>query len=228
VTRGAVTREAVVLPLIFLTATLLGGLDPGARQPWAAPSLFSLCLAMLLIAVLVRGGALVGERLLHGARGTLANANGFVVLLSLFAASAQVLHMLMPRSGLPALIVGTVLLVLLVNTLAVSPDRPRLLRSLAVVFGSAFLLKFVVLAALADPDGGRTKRVLVALFDLATLGTITQHPLHPAAGYVAFFVILLYLAGIALLPSRPPRRELAAAGGRSLTVTTERENGRPW
>jgi hypothetical protein len=198
-------REAIVLPLIFLTVTFFGGLEPGAPHPWAAPSLFSLVLAVMVVAALVRSGTLAPDRLLHGSRSILANSNGFAVLVSLFAASAQVLHMLTPRSGLPSLIVGVVLFVLLLNTLVMSPDRPRLLRSFAVVTGSAFLLKFVVLAALADPDGGRTKRVLLALVDAATLGTIAQAPLHPASGYLAFGIVVLFLIGITLLPSAPSR-----------------------
>jgi hypothetical protein len=124
------------------------------------------------------------------------------VLLTAFAASAQLLHMLMPQSGLPALIGGIVLLLLLVNTIAVEPDRTRMLRSLAVTIGSAFVLKFIVLAALADPAGGRTKRVLLALFDVATLGTIVQAPVHPAAPYIAFFAALLFLIAVTLLPAR--------------------------
>jgi hypothetical protein len=194
-------REAFVLPLIFLTVALLGGLEPGARDPWSPPSLFSLVLAMMVLAALVRSGTLAPERLLHGSRTILANSNGAAVLIALFAASAQVLHMLTPRSGLPSVIVGVVLFVLLFNTLVMSPDRPRLLRSFAVVTGSAFMLKFVLLASLADPDGGRTKRVLLALFDVATLGTISQTPLHSAAGYLAFLIVLLFLTGVALLPS---------------------------
>jgi hypothetical protein len=150
--------------------------------------------------VLVRAGALAPERLLYGSRSILANTNGILVLAALFIGSAQVLHMLTPRSGLPSILVGLVLLLMLINTWVAVPDRPRVLRSLAVVLGSAFLLKFVVLAALADPEGGRTKRVLVALFDVATLGTISQDPLHPAAGYVAFVVCTVYLVGIAALP----------------------------
>ena len=200
---GAV-REALVLPLLFLTVTLFGGLDPAARQPWQTPPLFSLLLAVILVGVLVRSGALAPHRLLHASRPILANANGMVVLAALFAGSAQVLHMLTPRSGLPALVVGLVLLLMLVNTWVVRPDRGHAIRSFAVVLGSAFLLKFVLLAALADPDGGRTKRVLVALFDLATLGTVSQDPLHPSAGYLAFFTALLYLAGLALLPRTAP------------------------
>jgi hypothetical protein len=178
---------------------------------------FSLVLAVMVMAALVRSGTLAPDRLMHGSRSIVANANGFIVLLSLFAASAQVLNMLTPRSGLPALIVGVVLFALLLNTLVMSPDRPRLLRSFAVVTGSAFVLKFVVLASLADLEGGRTKRVLLALFDVATLGTITQAPLHPVAGYAAFGLVLLFLTGVALLPSTrsraatalPPYRESA-------------------
>jgi hypothetical protein len=200
-------REAIILPAAFLTVALLGGLEPGGLTPWGAPSLFSLVLAVLLVAALVRGGALAPDRLLHGSRSPLANANGAIVLLSLFAASAQTLHMVTPRHGLPAVIVALVLLLLLINTLVISPDRPKLLRSLALVLGSAFVLKFVLLDALADPAGGRTKRVLVALFDAATLGTIAQDPLPASAGYLAFTLIVVYLIAVSALPaagSLPP------------------------
>jgi hypothetical protein len=192
--------EAVVLPLLFLTVTLLGGYDPIASGTWRPPSLFSLVAGVMLVAALVRARAFAPDRLLHASRSAIANANGLVVLLALFAASAQVANMLLPRSGLPLLFVGVVLFLLLLNTLVISPARAPLLRSLAVVIGSTFLLKFVVLAALADPEGSRTKRVLIALFDAATLGTITQAPVVPAAGYVAFFAAVLYLIAIALLP----------------------------
>ena len=214
-------REAIILPLLFLTIALFGGLDPGAPTPWTPPSLFSLVLAIMVMAALVRSGTLAPERLMHGSRPAMANANGFIVLLSLFAASAQLLNMLTPRSGLPALIVGVVLFALLLNTLVMSPDRPRLLRSFAVVTGSAFVLKFVVLASLADPEGGRTKRVLLALFDVATLGTISQAPQHAAAGYFAFAIVLLFLTGVTLLPSAISRFSIGLQpyGERALTRT---------
>jgi hypothetical protein len=201
-------REAIVLPLLFLTVALFGGLDVGSARPWVEPSLFSLVLAVLVIGVLVRSGALAPERLMRGSRTIIANTNGIIVLATLFIATAQVLHMLTPRSGLPSIVVGLVLFLMLINTWVAVPDRPRVLRSLAVVLGSAFLLKFVALAALADPEGGRTRRVLVALFDVATLGTISQDPLHPAAGYVAFVVCGLYLVGIAGLPGSDVSRAL--------------------
>jgi hypothetical protein len=194
-------REAIVLPVLFLTVAMFGGLHTGTGTRWTPPSLFSLVLAVMLVAVLVRSGALAPERLLRAARGALANANGLVALISLVAASAQALHMLTPRSGLPSLFVDLLLFLLLLNTLVSSPDRVRVLRSLVVVLGSAFVLKFVILAGLAEPGGSRTSRVLLALFDAATLGTISQEPLPRAAGYVAFALLMLLFIGLAALPS---------------------------
>jgi hypothetical protein len=197
-------REAIVLPLLFLTVTLLAGALIGTDITLAPPSLFALVLATMLIAALVRGGALVPASLLDGSRSRLANANGAIVVGALFAATAQVLAMLTPRAGLPLFFVDVLLFVLLLNTLVVQPDRRRLLRSLAITLGSALILKFVVLAAVSDPTGSRTSRVLVALFDAATFGTIAQEPQAPAAGYVAFFTAALYLVGLMLLA--PPAR----------------------
>lgn len=210
-------REAVFLPLAFLTVVLLGGLEPGAPRPWSVATPFSLLLAIMMVAALARSGAVAPRRLMDHSRTGLQNSNGLVVLITLFAASAQLLHMLTPRSGLPAFIVGTLLMLQLVQTLTAGPDRRQMLRSMAVVIGSAFVLKFVLLAALADPAGGRTKRVLLALFDVATLGTIVQAPLHPGAPYVAFFVALLFLIAVAALPaSTPESYERLGPGTREL------------
>jgi len=197
-------REAVLLPLIFLTVTLLAGVQLGPGVAFVPPSLFALVLGTMLLAALVRAGALAPDRLLHGSRSMLANANGMVVLVSLFGAASQVLAMLTPRSGLPLFFIDVFLFVLLVNTLVAQPDRVRLLRSLAVILGSALVLKFVVLAALSGPSGSRTARVLAALFDAATFGTITQEPQAPGAGYLAFFAIGLFLIGVGALPAARP------------------------
>jgi hypothetical protein len=204
------TREAVVLPLIFITSALVAGVQPGARVAFETPSLFALMLAVLLLGALIRGGALDPAQLVDGARPLLANANGAVVLGSLFAASASVLSMVMPRSGLPRFFVCVFLGVLLINTLVARPVRVPLLRSLAVILGAGVVLKFVVLASLSEPGQTATSRVLVALFDAATFGSIAQAPQPASAGYLAFFAVVLFLIGCVLLP--PPRRvELEAA-----------------
>ena len=219
-----VVREALVLPFVFLTVALLGGLElrpEGAASglvSWSPPSVFSLVLAVLLLGALIRSGTLSPDRLLHASRSSLANANGLVVLVSLFAASAQLLNMLTPREGLPLLMVGVLLFILLVNAFAATPDRVSLLRSLAIVTSSAFLLKFVVLSSLAMPgDGGLVKRGLVALLDVATLGTITQTAMSPAASYLAFFITLTYLIALAALPST---RQILLGSGETTVITS--------
>jgi hypothetical protein len=53
--------------------------------------------------------------------------------------------------------------VLVWNTLAAAPDRPRLLHSLIVILGAALVFKHVILAALFDTEGGMVKRMLLAV-----------------------------------------------------------------
>ena len=192
-------REAVYLPFLLLTVTLLGGVRLGPHVAMIPPSLFSLVLAVLLIGVLIKSRALVPEQLMNARRGPVPNLNGGVVVATLFVASAQVFNLVTPDFGLPRIIVDLFLLALLLNTFAAAPSRGSVLRSLAVVFGSAFMLKFILLAALSDPAGSRLKRALVVLFEGATLGAVTQDVLHPAAGYLAFLTIALFLAALSLL-----------------------------
>jgi hypothetical protein len=193
-------REAVVLPILLLTIALMAGLRIDAAVTFVPPSLFALLLATLLLAALVRSGSLVPDQLLHGSRAIIANANGATVLFALFVATAQVLTMLTPRSGLPLLFVDIFLFALLLNTLVAVPDRAHLLRSLAITLSSVLAIKFIVLAAVSGPAESRIARVLVAVFDVATLGGVTQQPEPPSAGYLAFVTVTLYLIAVALLP----------------------------
>lgn len=206
-------REAIQLPLIYLTVVLAGAVHVAERVALRPPSLFGLVLGILLLALLVRSGTLATERLLHPSRSRLANLNGLIVVITVVLASAQAFTLGTPDSGLPRVLVSLFLLILLLNTLAASPDRPRVLRSLLVIVGSAFTLKFVVLAALSDPAGGRMARVLQALFEGATLGTVSQEAVHPIASYLAFATLVLFLTGIALLPGRDPRGLVPAPPG---------------
>ena len=96
-------REAFVLPLVFLTVVLLGGLHLTTPVAIGPPSLFSLVLASLLLGVLVQTGTLDPVRLMHSGRSPLANVNGLVVLITAFMATAQMLSLMTPASGLPSL-----------------------------------------------------------------------------------------------------------------------------
>ena len=198
-------REAITLPLIFLTVAFGGGLRVSAANHqlvFLPPSLMALVLALLLLGALVRTGALMPEELMHTGRPSLANASGVVVVITLFFAAAQVFNTTTPETGLLQFISNLFFLLLLWNTVAAQPDRRRMIASLIVIFGGAFIVKYVVLAALYDPTGGLTKRVLMTMLEGVTLGGLTYQATAPVTGYVAFFSVLLFLIGVTLLPQR--------------------------
>lgn len=195
--------EALYLPLTFLTVALLGGVRIAGELRFVPPPLFALVLAVLLVGALVRGSVLVPTRLLSASRTSLENMNGLVIVLSLFFGGAQIFNLITPESGLPYVLFNVLLFALLITTLAGAADRISMLRSLAVVIGSAFILKFIVLAALSDPGESMLKRVFYVLFEGITLGTMTQQRVHPMTGYLAFGAVVLFLIGLAMLPARP-------------------------
>lgn len=196
-----VVREAFVLPAVFLTVALLGGLRIAANVQLMAPSLMAMVLAMLLMGCLVRARALAPERLMNSGRSALENLSGLVVLLTLFAACAQVFNLVTPETGFLFLLFSVFFLVQLLTTLAAVRERVPLLQALTVLFGAAFIIRFIGLEALYSQDGGALKRVLTALMEGVTLGAIEYQPHAPATGYVAFFTLGLFLAGVILLPS---------------------------
>ncbi len=217
------TREAVVLPAIFLTVTLLGGLRIAHMVRLVPPPLVALILAVMLLATLTRGGVLAPDRLLSAERPPMANVSGAVVLATLFAASAQVFNLVMPERGLLHLLFGICLFVQVATTLAGVTGRTNLLRSLLVVFGAAFVLRFVAIESLYAPDGGMVKRLVTALMEGVSLGTIEYQPNAPVTGYVGFLTLALYMIGLVLLPAPARRgrsnvRALARTPGTELTI----------
>jgi hypothetical protein len=183
----------------------------GHAMSFVPPPLITLVLAVLLVGVMVRAGLLVPSALLGDQRTGLENASGAVVVLTLFAASAQLFTCLTPDVGVLRLLFNLFFLFLLWNTLAAQPDRVRLLRSLLVVFGWAYVVRYVALASLADPQGGWTRRLLNVLLEGASAGGLEGEATAPLAGYVAFATVALYMIGLALLPHgpRPPGEALA-------------------
>ena len=214
-------RETVVLPVLFLTVLLAGGWRFGQMPVLQPPSPFALILGLLLLRVLIQSGALHPGRLVGSGRSALANVNGAVVLGTLWAAGAQTLALLIPESGLPRLAFNVYFVMLLLNTAAAAPDRQRLLRSLAVTFGGAFVLKFVVLHELSAPGSGWLKGVVQAMLQGVTLGSLLQEVPHPAAAYVALLTVGLFLVGVVLLPQRPAARRLPP--GEQLALASDAE-----
>jgi hypothetical protein len=203
-----VIREAIVLPAIFLTVALLGGVRIGPAVVLVPPPLVSLVLAVMLLAALVRAGAFAPAAILRSERAPLENLSGLLVLAPLFAASTQVFTLVTPERGLLHAVFSVCFFVQLTTTLAGVSGRRNMLRSLAVLLGSAFVVRFIVLESLYAPDGGFAKRLLTALLEGASLGSIQYEPVGPATGYVAFIALALFLFGLMLLPAAGPRGQL--------------------
>jgi hypothetical protein len=213
-------REAVALPAIFLTVTLLGGFRAADAVRLVPPSLSALVLAVILLGTLTRGGVLVPQALLHAGRRGIENASGAVVLATLFTASAQAINLVIPERGLLHGAFAVLLFVQLMTINASGADRQGVMRSLLVLLGSLFVLRFILIEALYSPDGGLLHRMLTALMAGVTLGGIAYEANAPMTGYVAFTTLLLYVIGVVLLPSRPAGAALVRvdAGAAGLPV----------
>jgi hypothetical protein len=194
-------REAVVLPFLFLSVALLGGLRLGADVRLVPPPAGSLILAVLTVGALARARVLVLERFLHRTRSPLENISGAVVIATLLAASAQVFTIVTPDAGLLHVIVSVFFVAQLLTTLAGVRDRLAMLRSITVLLGCAFVLRYVALESLYAPGRSVMKRVMTALLEGVTLGAIDYVPAGAVTGYVAFGALALFIAGLVMLDS---------------------------
>ena len=145
---------------------------------WRPPQLFTVMLALLIVGALNRRGAFAPVRLLSSPRSMLENLKGLLIILAVVFASAQVFDLTTPDGGPASMAVYALYLMVLIalNTRAVAADRASLLRSLIVIFGLAFTVKFVVLPS--SPAGGWREIVC----EVVTLGMC--QPRHPATGYL--------------------------------------------
>jgi hypothetical protein len=202
-TNRALLRH-VLLPTIFLTVALLGGVRVAADTKallFVPPPLVTLILAAMLLALFARGGAVRVGHWLSANRGAAENVSHALVLGSLFFASAQAFNSVLPDAGLPRLVLASFFLWTLWQNQFSQFDARRLLRSLAALFGTAFVVKHLLLATLTDPEGGWLRRLTAAMLEGVALGG----PAYAAStGYVSFFALALYVCGLFLLPPSPP------------------------
>lgn len=205
ITNRALVRF-ILLPTIFLIVALLGGVrvasETGALV-FVSPPLVTLILAVMLLALFVRGGAVVAGRWLSADNGAAANVSHALTLGALFFASAQSFNSVLPDGGLLRWVLSFFFLWTLWQNQFAAFDARRLLRGLVALFGTAFVIKHVLLAALYAPDGGWLKRLAGALLEGVTLGSLEGRAFAPATGYVSFFTLALYVCGLVLLPPAP-------------------------
>ena len=192
----------VLLPFLFLTVALLGGLRIGAESRtfiFIAPPLVTLLLASLSLLLFVRGGLLRFHQWVGSDFPPLTNIAHTWMFITIFFASAQAFNSVLPEAGLFHWIFSFFFLWTLWNNQFSSFDARRLLRSLTILFGTAFVLKHILLASLYSAEGGWFKRVAGTLLQGVTLGTLETPTFAPVTGYIAFFTLALYIAGLILL-----------------------------
>lgn len=204
----------ILLPMIFLTVALLGGLriDVETRLfVFVPPPLITLVLSVLLMTLCVRGHAIELRHWVNSGQPTITNIAHVLTLLALYFASAQAFNTVLPERGLLFWLFSFFFLWTLWNNQFSSFDARRLLRSLAVLFGTAFFLKHMFLASLFSPEGGWAKKIAGFLLEMGTLGTLDFQVFAPATGYISFFTLALYVGGLILLTPSPEPQEEARA-----------------
>jgi hypothetical protein len=211
--RNQAVWKYILLPFTFLTVMLLGGLRVGAAESAAgrqnfifiAPPLVCLILAAMLMLLFTRGRLIVLPHWLSNDFPLLTNASNILTLLTVFAASAQALNSVLPERGLLLWLFSFFFLWTLWNNLFSEFDAKRLLRSLAVLFGTAFLLKHLILAAFAAPETSIWRKITGLVLEGVSLGSLDVPNFAPLTGYISFFALVLYVVGlIGLLPGAQP------------------------
>ena len=214
--RNRALLHFIVTPTILLTVALLGGLrvDAQTRQfVFIAPPLVTLVISILLGSLFVRAGAIDLRQWLALEQPMLTNLAHLLTLVALFFASAQAFNSVLPESGLLHWMFSFFFLWTLWTNQFSAFDARRLLRSLIVMFSTAFVLKHLLVSGLYAPAGGWFSRIAAALLQ----GIAIDVPAFaPITGYVSFFALALYVAGLLLI--KPVPVQLGAPAANKLAV----------
>lgn len=200
--------QYLILPLVFLTVSLLGGLRLSVENNafiFLKPALVCLIFATLLLILLFRSNLVRLSAWFSEDFPTLKNIANALILLTLFTASAQVFNSLLPEKGLVFWIVGFFFFWTLWNNLFVDFEAKRLVQSLGSLFGLAFVVKYLVLANLVvSGEATWTQKILEGLMKEASFGLLDLPKFSSGTGYIQFFTLILYVVGLILLsPSSP-------------------------
>src|SRR4029079_3541682 len=200
--RNRALVDNVVLPTLFLTVALLGGLRVGAENRtfiFVAPPLVTLFLGVLLMLLLVRGRLIKFNQWIGNELPPLTNVVHILILLTLFFASVQAFNSVLPERGLLHWLFSFFFLWTLWNNQFSSFDPRRLVPSLAILFVTAFVLKHMLLASLFSPEGGWLKRVAGTLVQGVSLRTLDTPTIAPDTGYISVCSLIRYLVSLILL-----------------------------
>lgn len=198
-------RVYLVLPLILLTVTLLGGMRLGAPDNafiFLKPALICLVFSVVTLFLFFRSGLISIDGWLSDGFTTLRNGANGCILICLFAATVQLFNSLLPEQGLPFWVVGFCFIWTLWNNLFAGFDTQRLFRSLSALFGMAFIVKYLILINLTAPEGaGWLQRIIENPGREALTWTLDLPRYGRGTGYIQFFTLVFYFVGLYLTPS---------------------------
>jgi len=194
----------LVLPFIFLTVTLLGGLrlsDKTNDFLFLKPALVCLIFAAIMLVLFFRANLIRLNEWFSEDFSLTTNTANALVLFTLFTASTQVFNALLPERGLPFWIIAFCFFWTLWNNLFAEFDTVKLLKSLGALFGIAFFAKYLILANLTAPINESWLKGLWENPAQETFTWLLDLPRFSAGtGYIQFFTLALYLIGLFLVP----------------------------
>ncbi|MGI8469324.1 MAG: hypothetical protein ACR2N3_12815 [Pyrinomonadaceae bacterium] len=204
-------RNYLLVPVIFLVVTLLGGLRLDAATNaflFLKPALVCLIFAAVLLLLFFRGGLLKLDGWFSENFSTVKNIANAAILFTLFTASTQIFNSLLPERGLPFWMVSLLFFWTLWNNLFSVFDAKRLLQSLGGLFALAFVVKYLILASLSFAnDATWTQKILESVMKEASFGLIDLPKFADGTGYIQFFTLVFYLLGLFLLKPRMDESE---------------------
>ena len=194
----------ILLPVLFLTVTLLGGLRIGAENSefvFFRPPLICLIFAAILVVLIFRANLIESSGWFSEDFSTAKNIANGLILFTLFSASTQVFNALIPEQGLPFWVVSFCFFWTLWTNLFAEFDTRRLLQSLGGLFGIAFIAKYLILVNMVAGETESwweflspkqiSQEVFTYLLDLPNYTSGT--------GYIQFFTLVFFLLGLILI-----------------------------
>jgi intracellular septation protein A len=191
--------QFIILPLIFLAVTLFGGLrlsfDANAFL-FLKPQLICLILSAILFVLFVRARLIKINEFFAEDFSLPKNICNALILLTLFTATTQVFNSLLPEKSIAFWIIAFCFLWSLWTNLFAELSSKKLLISLASLFGLEFVVKYFVLASLVSSNETTWTQ---KIFSELSAGLLDLPKFSSATGYIQFFTLILYLAGIYLI-----------------------------
>ena len=202
---NALYLRYLLLPIVFLTVSLLGGLRIASQDGafvFHRPALVCLIFAAIMLVLFARAKVIEPDGWFSESYPVLKNLANGAVIATLFAAATQIFNSLLPEQGLPFWIVAFCFFWTLWNNLFAEFDTRKLFRSLGGLFGLAFVAKYLVLANLTAPGGRTWFEALTENPGQEAITRLLDLPRYSGAtGYIQFFAVGLFLLGLYRFPA---------------------------